>query len=431
MARRVAVAASGGRDSTALLHATCRAARELGIEVVALHVHHGLMPQADAWAAQVRRQCLRWARSGLPVHCVVQRLEGGPSRGDSVEAWARRERYRVLTAMAVEQGAPVVLLAHHRQDQAETVLLQALRGAGPAGLSAMPRCAQRGGILWCRPWLDRPRVAIEAYVRRYRLRHVEDDSNHDPRFVRSRLRRRLWPDLMEAFPGAETSLCHAAARAQEAAACLHEVAELDQGRCVTTAGDLRLDAWSALSAARRANLLRHWLAVRAPDGVPDSLIARLSTELARARSGARWPAGDGELQLHRGTLKWAALTGAIGGTARALDLSVPGEHELADWRGRFVVRPAGIGEAGVEAELLRKAEIRARTPGLQFQRGSKTPPRSLKKAYQEAGVGLGARAVPLVFAEGRLVFVPGLGVDARVAADETRARLHLTWKGAG
>ncbi|MBE0548863.1 MAG: tRNA lysidine(34) synthetase TilS, partial [Rubrivivax sp.] len=187
-APRVAVAASGGRDSTALLHCVVRRAAALGIEVVALHVHHGLMPAADTWLRQVRGQSRRW---GAAFMC--HRLDGSPPPGASVEAWARGERYRALAAMAREAGCGLVLLAHHRRDQAETWLLQALRGAGPAGLAAMPLQASRQGLVWARPWLDQARQAIDAYVRRHRLQFVDDASNADPRFARNRLRAAVWP----------------------------------------------------------------------------------------------------------------------------------------------------------------------------------------------------------------------------------------------
>ena len=149
---RVAVAVSGGRDSTALLHCTVRTAAALGVGVVALHVHHGLMPAADAWLAQVQAQCRRWG-----VAFCSRRLQTHPPRGASVEAWARAERYRALAEMAREAGCSIVLLAHHRRDQAETWLLQALRGGGPAGLSAMPQEAVREGITWARA-AARPRL---------------------------------------------------------------------------------------------------------------------------------------------------------------------------------------------------------------------------------------------------------------------------------
>ncbi|HEY4068062.1 MAG TPA: tRNA lysidine(34) synthetase, partial [Burkholderiaceae bacterium] len=128
--RRIAVAFSGGRDSTALLHATLQQARHRGVQVLALHVHHGLNPQADAWLAHGAALCKRWARRGLPVEFVEQRITERPPKGESIEAWARHARYRALGAMARAREVTVVLLAQHRRDQAETVLLQALRGAG-------------------------------------------------------------------------------------------------------------------------------------------------------------------------------------------------------------------------------------------------------------------------------------------------------------
>src|ERR1700712_6009176 len=114
----VAVACSGGRDSVALLHAALGAAPALGTSVVALHIHHGLMADADAWASEVEALCERWN-----VGFACERLAGAPSPGESVEAWARRERYRALARMALEAGADIVLLVHHLHDQAETVLL--------------------------------------------------------------------------------------------------------------------------------------------------------------------------------------------------------------------------------------------------------------------------------------------------------------------
>ena len=189
---RVAVAASGGLDSTALLHFTARIAARCGLQVHALHVHHGLHADAGAWMAQVARQCRRWG--GITFH--GHRVQEQPAAGDSVEAWARRVRYQALAQMARAADCSLVLLAHHRRDQAETVWLQALRGAGPAGLAAMPRVVCREGLTWARPWLDQPREAIAAYARRHRLQYVIDPANGDDRYARSRLRSRLWPALL-------------------------------------------------------------------------------------------------------------------------------------------------------------------------------------------------------------------------------------------
>jgi tRNA(Ile)-lysidine synthase len=305
-APHVAVATSGGRDSTALLHCTVQAARRLGVEVVALHVHHGLMAEADAWLDSVRRQAVRWG-AGFDA----RRLAAGPPAGASVEAWARTQRYAALAEMACAGGIGIVLLAHHRRDQAETFLLQALRGGAPAGLASMPRLASRDGIVWARPWLDQPRAAIDAYVRRHRLRHVEDASNVDERFARSRLRTTAWPALAAAFPDAETCLSNAAARAWESATLANEVAALDlpvlvrrgasSGAGEGANGALDVRAWAALPPARRNNALRAWLAVACIGAVPQSLVQRLLQELPR-HAGARWPAPGGELRLQRGWL---------------------------------------------------------------------------------------------------------------------------------
>lgn len=295
----IAVAVSGGRDSTALLHVTARMAAGSEVRVVALHVHHGLMPQADQWLRQVRDQCRRWAGSGLPISFAGRRLSGQPAPAESIEAWARRGRYRALGEMAREVGATVVLLAHHRQDQAETFLLQALRLASPKGLSAMPARVERDGLIWHRPWLDVGSETIAAYVKRWRLAYVQDGSNADPRFARSRWRTQVWPALTAAFPDADERLAAAAGRAQETAACLLEVAQADAVTCVDAAGGLSRTAWQGLSPARGRNLLRHWLSQMLAQGVPETLVRRLVLEWPGCRGGARWPAPGAHLE-HRG-----------------------------------------------------------------------------------------------------------------------------------
>ncbi len=302
---RIGVAASGGRDSTALLHCTLRMARPLGIEVIALHVHHGLVAQADEWVRHLRRQTSLWACESGGLSLAVTRLEARPARGDSVEAWARKERYAALRDMARERGCGAVLLAHHRRDQAETVLLQALRGAGAAGLAASPKCAERDGLVWYRPWLELPRTAIDAYLQRWGLTHVHDSSNDDLRFARNRLRARLWPAITEAFADAEQGLTGVARQAQEAKLCLAALAALD-GAEATERDELIVAPWLSLEPARRANLLRHWLRSLSQRALPDSLVQRLLDELPRARQG-RWPWHDQWLLLRRGRL---ALGGA-------------------------------------------------------------------------------------------------------------------------
>ncbi len=425
----VAVAFSGGRDSLALLHATCRAAADSGLQVVALHVHHGLLPEADGWVRQAQQLCRRWRQRGWPVSLRWGRLDGAPAPGQSGEAWARSGRYALLARLAEDAGAGLVLLAQHRRDQAETVLLQALRGGGPAGLSAMPLQAQRQGLVWARPWLAQPREAIETYVRRHRLKPLEDPSNLDPRWARNRLRLQVWPALQAAFPDAESALASAAQRAQEAQAALAELAATDLASLVDAQGGLQVAGWRRLSAARQANALRAWWAAQAGRGAPSALVQRLLAEVP-ARGSARWPAGEGQVcHLYRGHLRRLArpdLAMVAAPTACTLDLSRPGCHRLPAWGGAIEVRACPAGP-GVPLNLLQQVSVQARCGGERFQARPGALPRSLKLQFQAAAVPVAGRQGPLLWADGRLLFVPGLGPDARCLATDGAARAQLIW----
>lgn len=419
---RVAVAASGGRDSTALLHCTLRTAAPLGVQVFALHVHHGLLPQADDWLAQVQAQSRRWGAA-----FAARRLQTTPAAGESVEAWARRERYRALAEMALDAGCDLVLLAHHRRDQAETFLLQALRGGGPAGLAAMPLQATRQSLLWVRPWLNQPRAAIEAYVRRHRLRHVDDSSNADPRYARNRLRLQVWPALLDAFPDAEGTLVEAARQAAHASALAAEAAAQDLPGVSDGAG-LKLMPWQALPPARRRNVLQAWLADVLQAPVPHSLLQRLCDELPQRRSGT-WPAPQGELRLHRGRLARhapAPVAVAAPAVVDGLVLDRPGPLALPGWAGRFEV--VGCTQGGVEASLLRQLRAAPRQGGERFHLTPRGLARSLKKQYQAAALPAWARQGPLLWLpDGRLLFAPGLGIDATLQAPPDQPQLALRW----
>jgi tRNA(Ile)-lysidine synthase len=427
--RLVAVAASGGRDSTALLHCVVhQASLQGGTAVLALHVNHGLMPDANLWQSLLAAQVRRWARSGLPVQLISTQLQTAPEPGRSVEEWARSERYVALARMAQEAGACLVLLAQHRDDQVETVLLQALRGAGPAGLSGMPSAFSRHGMAFARPWLDKPGSAIQNYVKRFRLRHVSDPSNSDPRFDRSRLRAMVVPALRSAFPQADTSLQRVAHRAQEADACLRELAELDLAGC-TVQGALAVEAWSMLSMARRRNALRHWLTALKRGTPTPHLIDRLAHELPGKRVG-QWPSALGTLACHAGKLR--LIDTGLAARARPkpallTNLERPGSYRFDGWLGTLTVSQT-TGH-GALPQALEQVEVRTRQHGLQFQRAPGATLRGVKKEYQWAGVPAWQRLGPVVWAGEQLLFVAGLGMDARaLTAQGLQAGRLLEWQ---
>lgn len=431
----IAVAYSAGRDSTALLHATWRAAQtHAGLDVLALHVHHGLSPHADHWLQHAQQQCEIWTQHGAPLRFQFERLSTRPAPGESIEAWARQARYRALADMARRAGAGVVLLAHHRQDQAETFLLQALRGAGVAGLAAMPAQIRRNGIAWCRPWLQQPREAIEAYLRLHRLTYIDDDSNSDSRFARNRLRHEVWPALVQAFPQAQETLSDAATWAAQAHELLQEQAQHDLALLEASDASLPLAAWSKLSLPRRSNALRAWVLAASGQAASSALIQRLLLELPTGigKGSASWPHAAGSLRLYRGRLTWQAEVPQVAAQLHQcppetqLCVRRAGVYRLLGWGGQLRVQR--VAQGGVPMAWLGELTLLPRTGGEQFQAGLGRPPRSLKKQFQAAAVPEWERGGPLVYSGGQLIFVPGLGLDARVLALPGQAQALLFWE---
>lgn len=253
----LAVAYSGGADSTALLHACVLL---FPGQVAAVHVHHGLQAAADDFEAHCRARC-----ESLDVPLCVVRVDARKRQGESPEDAARRARYRALRqALAARPGGldcRTVVLAQHADDQVETVLLALLRGAGLAGLSGMRPAWTESGIVFCRPWLGIEASAIRQWLSARGIGHVEDPTNTDPAFTRNRIRSQLLPALESGFPAFRTTVSRTAAHAAQAQALLDEVAAQDLAWVSADAlPALTIRQLRALSRARQANLLRHWLA---------------------------------------------------------------------------------------------------------------------------------------------------------------------------
>lgn len=247
----VGVAFSGGADSTALL---VHAARLWPGQVRALHVNHGLQAAADTFERHCLHVCERW---GVPLD--VARIDARHAAGESPEDAARQARYLSLAQVATSHGLRAVLLAQHADDQVETLLLALSRGAGLPGLAAMPARFERHGLPFLRPWLEVPGSELRASLAREGIVAVDDPTNHDTRFTRNRIRHRVIPALAEAFPQYRETFARSARHAAQAQALLAEIAAAD---LAAMQGEPRLAALQALSRARQANLLRHWLDVR-------------------------------------------------------------------------------------------------------------------------------------------------------------------------
>nr|WP_242671106.1 tRNA lysidine(34) synthetase TilS [Hylemonella gracilis] len=254
----LAVACSGGADSTALLLAC--AERWPG-QVHAIHVHHGLQAAADGFEAQVRATC---EALNIPLH--ARRVDARHAPGQSPEDAARGVRYAALRDAAQAAGVRDIALAQHADDQVETLLLALSRGAGLPGLASMPEAWERGGLRWHRPLLDVPGAELRAWLRARGARAgegwVEDPSNADERYTRNRIRARLLPALQDVFPQFRATFARSAAHAAQAQRLLDELAAQDALATGLDPGSEqgpRIAGLRALSRDRQANLLRHWL----------------------------------------------------------------------------------------------------------------------------------------------------------------------------
>ncbi|WP_321784808.1 tRNA lysidine(34) synthetase TilS [Paraburkholderia sp. J94] len=425
---RIAIAYSGGLDSSVLLDAAVRAAGPA--RLVALHVHHGLSANADHWLAHGEATARAYG-----VAFEARRVEVAHDDPSGVEAAAREARYRALEAMCAAHGAQSLWLAQHADDQAETVLLQLLRGAGLAGLAAMaPERAVAGAVPRVRPLLSLLRVQLERYAHAYDLRWIEDESNEDTRYARNALRHDVTPALSAHFPGFREALARTAAHAASAQRLLDDLARIDLRDAAQADGDaLSHTALVALDDARALNLLRYWMRAR---GMPAASTARIADALRQLREIAlKGEGGDHALRVdhagftlrcYRGLVSWDDTRGENSsdseesmdeGNARApVQLDWRGEEvwRLPSWRGSFVFAPASADDPDAVPEaVLRQTPLvaRARSGGERVRDEAANVSRTLKNLFQSRGVPAWERDVPLLYAGETLLFVPRIGVN--------------------
>ena len=247
----LAVAYSGGADSTALLHAC---AQRWPGQVVAIHVHHGLQAAADGFAAHCRASC-----AALQVPLVVAHVDARHRAGQSPEEAARHHRYSALVEQArnaFAQPVASIALAQHADDQVETLLLALSRGAGVAGLAAMPAQWQRDGMDWYRPLLRVGAPDIRAWLKAHHIAWVEDPTNTDPSYTRNRIRAQLLPVLEQVFPQFRDTFARSSAHAAHAKQLQQDLAQAD---LQVVGVPPNIQALQQLSTERQANVLRHWL----------------------------------------------------------------------------------------------------------------------------------------------------------------------------
>lgn len=415
--RRLLVGFSGGLDSTVLLHQLMRWREQApDLELRAIHIHHGLSPHADSWVAHCQRLCHEW---DIPLIVARVTLE---EEGLGLEAQARKARYAAFHEALLPGEALVT--AQHLDDQCETFLLALKRGSGPAGLSAMPVRARFADTEQIRPLLGKTRESLLAEAQHWGLRWIEDESNQDDSYDRNFLRLRVVPLLTQRWPHFAQATSRSATLCAEQEQLLDELLAEELSSLVSDDGALAIAPLEAMSAVRRAALLRRWLAAHGALMPSRAMLTRLWDEVALAREDAapRLRSGEGEIRRFKGQLWWVKSHAALA-------------DRVIDWPclDRPLLLPEGLGtlhlNAGGNLRLPQPDEpvtVRFRASGTLHIVG-RNGGRKIKKIWQELNVAPWRRdATPLLFYGETLVAAAGVFVTREGVADTDKS-VQLEW----
>lgn len=429
----VAIAYSGGLDSSALLHLAQRRSKKTGTRLLALHVHHGLSTQADAWQAHCEQESER-----LGIAFASRRVRVADAATSGVEAAARSARYAALGAMCKEHDIGYLLTAHHQDDQAETVLLQLLRGSGVAGLSGMDQANRAEDLLgdatliMARPLLGLTRQALAQFVADEGIDFIDDASNLDTRFARNALRQEVMPQLARFFPGFQQRLSRTARHAQAAQRLLIELAQQDHAVCIDGEA-LDIGRLKTLSHGRVDNLLRYWFGLRGVRMPSTAWLTELRDQLFDAKADAQLCVTHADCELHR-------HRGQVFITPRRMELDPEDRPEMAlRWNGEASTHlPLFAGTLhfrpsvqGVSAEWLRAQtlQIGLRSGGEKLKPAANRSTRALKYHYQACNIPAWERTrLPVVKSGRQLLFAAGVGMDCHHFSNQEEDRVILDWE---
>jgi len=407
----ILVGLSGGVDSVALLHMLHKLAARYSWQLSALHVHHGISRNADAWAKFCAELC---ARHHIPLR--VEHVDIAPLRSHGIEAAARKLRLAAL----YRQPCDFVALAHHADDQAETLLLQLLRGAGVRGASAMPMLSQRAGSPdLLRPLLHCSRQEILDYAAAHGLQWVEDESNSNDSYPRNYLRHRVMPLLDRHFPAYRNTLGRSAQHFAEAGDLLDELANQDAGQAMD-GNAMKLAVLRELSPARARNLLRYFLHVQGAT-MPQSVhLEEMLRQLCDARQDAavNVRCGDHQVRRYRDKVYLLPVT-----TELDHDFVLPWQGEaVLDWPPLATqLHFSQVTGKGISMQKLQRGPLM-----LRLRKGTETlrphpaaANRTLKNLLQQYHIPPWQRErLPLLFCGNELVCVVGLAIDTGYQALE-------------
>jgi len=425
-APRYWIAYSGGLDSHVLLHLCAELRQTANLHFRAVHVHHGLQTQADAWSEHCAAICRQ-----LGVDYLGLNIDARAKPGESPEEAARRARYAAIQAHLAE--GDIVLTAQHRDDQAETLLLQLLRGAGLAGLAAMPEIAPLEPGFLLRPLLGYAREELRRYALENRLRWIEDPSNQDSAYDRNFLRNDIIPRLERRWPGLKKNLARSAGHCAEAQRQLGELAaDLCRSALRPDGASLSVGTLRSFKPADQRLVLREWIRMRGFRMPSQAVVERILQEALPARLDKTPLVGwrEGEVRRYRDGLHLLPPLPAfdaswVSGWDGLAPLELPGGNgQLAAIANQPKGIDAGLWARGPITVRYRQGGERCRLPG---RSGS----HDIKKLFQEQGVAPWLRErAPLVFINGELAAVAGWWVCEPFAGPPGGNNIGLAWRNA-
>ena len=429
----IAIAYSGGLDSSVLLHLAARYCQCRSVPLRAFHIHHGLSPNADAWLNHCEQQA-----AALGVQFDAVRVQLADLAQDGIENAARVARYAALGELCRTHGVRLLLTAHHQDDQAETVLLQLFRGAGLRGLGGMldlhdAHGLTGGDVRVGRPLLDCSRKSLEHVAAALEVAYMDDESNADTRYRRNAIRHHIMPVIDRHYPGLAATITRSSLHWQSAQRLLDELALIDLAGC-GEGNALRIDAMAELSTQRTDNLLRFWLVGQGASYAPSSAqLAQLRSQMLSARDDAQPALELCGMRLQRHASLLVALPKRCASPpSEPLFIQWQGERaiDIPAWQGTLLFTEAqsrGICPQRLQSNAL---TLQPRTGGERLKPDPARPSRTLKNLFQESALPAQQRPwLPLAYLNGQLAFAAGLGMDARVADVPGGVIMH--WRGEG
>jgi len=398
------VAYSGGCDSHVLLHAlhTLSQLKPTNFNIAAIHVDHGLQASAKMWANHCKHVC-----ADLKIKFKLIKVNAKAESGQSPEAAARDARYKAIAEFITEND--ILLVAHHQDDQAETLLLQLLRGSGPRGLSAMPKGKFLGKNRVLRPFLMISQKIILEYADQNKLKWIEDPSNTEIRFDRNRIRHEVLPVLKKRWPSLSETLSRVTHYQAEAAACLHELAELDLLNIKSSRDEdgISITKLTLLSSARQKNVCRYWIEQNSLDAIDSTHLNRIFNEVIPAAIDSQpmveWL--NTRVCRYRGILYVLAIE-KLDKSAVSQNWQIANAIELAQQR---LVSQQTVGD-GIKQSLIPDGIVKIcfRQGGERCQPKGRANHHSLKKLFQEWAVPPWMRSqIPLIYIGNELVQIVG------------------------